>query len=112
MTLTKEEKSKEQKGRLIRLVIFILGLAIILTGCTSQTQFGDCIGLADAKKPDLVYKVSATNLIVAILTFELIAPPVIVAVNETFCPIGRKDGGQSERIPKQQQQPQYAFPGS
>lgn len=44
----------------------------------------------EVKDTKLTYKLSANNLVWAILGFSLVAPPVIVVVNETFCPVGRK----------------------
>jgi len=71
----------------ILIAIFMIG---ILAGCASSTEFGPCVGIGDAQNPHLIYKVSARNLIIAILGFQMIAPPVIVAVDETFCPVGVK----------------------
>ncbi len=65
-------------------------VALAISGCTSATEFGPWVGVVDEKDPALVYKLSANNLVWAILGFELIAPPVVVALNETFCPVGRK----------------------
>lgn len=72
-----------------RIIVLILSLAL-LAGCTSRTEFGDCIGIADDKDPKLVYKVSAWNLFWAFVGFELILPPILVLANETSCPVGRK----------------------
>ena len=72
-----------------KVLLVILTIAL-LSGCTSRTEFGDCVGLADDKKPELIYKVSAWNIVVSILFAGLIAPPVYVLVDETFCPVGRK----------------------
>jgi len=70
---------------------FIATLMIVaLTGCTSATQFGPCVGAFDEKKPDLEYKVSGWNLAMALIFFELVAPPIQVVVDETFCPVGKK----------------------
>jgi len=81
------------------MVLLSVVLLILISGCTSKTEFGDCIGLADDKKPDLIYKVSAWNVFVAIIGFEMIAPPIFVAIDETFCPIGRKDNEPAVRFP-------------
>jgi hypothetical protein len=70
--------------------IAVLLSVALLAGCTSKTEFGDCIGIADDRDPTLTYKVSAWNAILGIFFFELIAPPVIVLVNETYCPVGKK----------------------
>jgi hypothetical protein len=68
----------------------IVVLLIALVGCTSRTEYGECIGAFDDKKPDLIYKLSARNLFWGIVGFSLIAPPIFVIVDQTFCPIGRK----------------------
>ena len=66
-------------------------MVLALSGCTSSTEFGACVGAFDDKDPSLKYKLSANNLVWAILGFGLVAPPIVVAVDETFCPVGRKD---------------------
>jgi hypothetical protein len=71
----------------------LLGFAVFMVmmmGCSSSTQYGNCVGIGEEQDPNLVYKVSAQNLIVGIVFFELIAPPVLVAVNEFYCPVGVK----------------------
>lgn len=71
--------------------LLIVLIVVLLAGCTSRTEFGECVGLADERVSGLTYKVSAWNVFMAVIGFELIAPPIFVAVDETFCPIGRKD---------------------
>lgn len=72
------------------LVLVSMLVLTMLTGCTSRTEYGECIGIADDKDPNLVYKVSAWNLILGVIFIEAIVPPVIVLANETSCPVGRK----------------------
>lgn len=71
-------------------VACVILLALLLAGCESSTEFGKCIGATDDKDPKLVYKLSLKNLIVGIVFFELIAPPIYVLVEQTFCPVGKK----------------------
>lgn len=59
-------------------------------GCTSSTEFGDCVGIGDDKNPALVYKLSVWNTFLAVFVSELIVPPIVVLANETFCPVGKK----------------------
>ncbi len=69
----------------------ILALAVLaLTGCASSTEYGACVGLTDDKDPKLIYKLSVRNLFWGIVGFELILPPIIVAVDEIYCPVARK----------------------
>ena len=70
--------------------IIALMLVVLLTGCTSNTEFGLCVGIGEDKNPNLVYKVSAWNVALGILFFELILPPVFVAADEFYCPVGVK----------------------
>ena len=70
----------------------------LLTACKSEvtlpneTQPVQCVGFnsLDQKDSTIVYKISAQNLVVAIIFSELIAPPVIVALDELWCPVARK----------------------
>jgi hypothetical protein len=71
-------------------MIIIMILVAVLAGCTNSTQYGDCVGIVDERDPNLVYKLSAQNMAVAIIFFELIAPPVIVLADELYCPVGVK----------------------
>jgi hypothetical protein len=69
----------------------ILAVAIaLLAGCTSRTEFGDCIGLADEKDPALVYRLSAWNLVLGVVFFQTIVVPVMVAVEQTYCPTAKR----------------------
>lgn len=76
-----------------RIPAFIL-VAVLLCGCTTRTEHGPCVGAFDEKDPAYVYKLSGWNIAMGFLFFELIAPPIVVAVDETFCPIERKDSKQ------------------
>lgn len=68
----------------------IIAAVMLLSACTSSTEYGKCVGAFDEKDPKLEYKVSAWNLAIGIIFFELVAPPIFVVVDETFCPVGRK----------------------
>ncbi len=70
--------------------VIALIFAAMLVGCSSHTEYGPCVGLGEDKNPNLVYKVSAQNIAVAIIFFELILPPMFVAVDEFYCPVGFK----------------------
>lgn len=65
-------------------------MVILMAGCTTRTDYGPCIGLADDKDPALIYKVSAWNIFLGVLGFSLIAPPIYVVVDSTFCPVAKK----------------------
>lgn len=61
---------------------------LILTGCVSKTEFGQCVGVNEKQNPALEYKISAHNLIVGIVFVELIAPPIFVITDQFYCPVG------------------------
>lgn len=63
---------------------------LLLTSCTSKTEYGDCIGAFDEKDPTKIYRVSVWNLFWGIVGIELIAPPIFVIVDQTLCPTGLK----------------------
>lgn len=70
--------------------LFVVLLLAALAGCATKTEYGDCIGLIDEGKPGLHYKLSAWNLFMGVLFFELIVPPIIVVVDAAKCPVGKE----------------------
>ncbi len=66
----------------------LASLALCVSGCTSKTDFGPCIGAFDDKDPSLIYKANGWNIAMGVVFVELIVPPIIVIVDETLCPIG------------------------
>lgn len=71
-------------------IITISMLIALLSGCTTKTEYGECIGVLDDKKPELIYKLDTTNAVLGIVFVETIFVPVIVLANETQCPVGKK----------------------
>lgn len=67
-------------------------MLLAFSSCTSQTEFGKCVGYDDKKDSNLVYKVSGWNLIVGLIFSEMVIPPILVFVNELECPIGVVNG--------------------
>jgi len=69
----------------------LIALLLTLSACTSKTEFGDCVGLFDDKKPDLTYKISGWNALMGVIgTSIMFVPTIFVLKDETFCPIGKK----------------------
>ena len=73
------------------LIILAAAAMVFLSGCESRTDYGDCVGIGDHQKKNLEYKLSPRNIVIGVVFFELIAPPVYVLVDETYCPIGNID---------------------
>jgi hypothetical protein len=72
-------------------VLLVMLLSVSLTAaCRSETDYGQCVGVNDEKDPALVYKYSTRNIIIGLLFAEMIAPPVVVILNELQCPVGRR----------------------
>jgi hypothetical protein len=70
--------------------IALSALVALLTGCTSRTEYGECIGVLQDKKPDLEYKLSGWNTFLAVIFSETIIVPVMVVANEHSCPVAKK----------------------
>ena len=66
-------------------------LIVMLAACTSETSLGPCIGAFDDGDPKLFYRANAWNIAMAIVFVELIIPTVVVVVNETKCPVARRE---------------------
>lgn len=65
-------------------------LLFALAGCTSSTEYGQCIGAFDDRDPKLTYKISVWNAFLGLFFAGTIIVPVWVIANETLCPEGRK----------------------
>lgn len=65
-------------------------LIVALSGCSNSTEYGTCVGFDDKRDPTLDYKLSAWNIAMGIIFVEMIIPPLVVAIDETYCPVGKK----------------------
>lgn len=63
---------------------------VAMTGCTSHTEYGKCIGAFDEKAPGLKYNTSGWNIAMAIVFFETIVVPAVVISSDIQCPVERK----------------------
>lgn len=61
-----------------------------LTGCESQTRYGQCVGVLDDKDPTKVYKASVLNIVLGIIFVETVVVPAVVLLTELQCPVGSK----------------------
>lgn len=68
---------------------FLILAVLLVAGCESRTDYGKCVGLGEKQNPRLEYKLSGRNITLGVIFIELIAPPIVVATDETFCPVGR-----------------------
>ena len=65
----------------------LVAVCLILSSCTSKTEYGKCVGLNGKENPGLRYEYSAWNIGLGILFFTLILPPVFVVLDELKCPV-------------------------
>jgi hypothetical protein len=68
----------------------IVMLLILLSACTTQTEYGKCVGINDAQKPNLVYKASGWNIAMSIIFFETVFVPIVVVMDDLYCPVDTK----------------------
>jgi hypothetical protein len=71
--------------------LFILLIFVLFTGCVQKTEYGPCIGIADDRNTNLIYKMHTGNAIVSILFIETIIVPIVWINDDFFCPIGVKN---------------------
>lgn len=71
-------------------VAVVIACLTLLAGCESRTLYGECVGIDADKDARLEYKLSVRNTVVGFIFIETIFVPVIVLVNETYCPVGYK----------------------
>ncbi len=71
----------------------LLGLLLLISfmsGCTSSTEHGECIGILDDPKPNLRYDYNGGNILLAIIFSETIVVPLVVVFDDLKCPVGVK----------------------
>lgn len=69
----------------------MLPMLLAATACESERPLGKCVGLNGHEDTTLVYEYSATNIVIGVAFFEMVAPPILVALNELKCPIAKSD---------------------
>lgn len=74
-------------------IVLLFTILSLLSGCISRTKYGSCYGLIGTKEPNLEYKLSVYNVVIAVLFSETIVIPGIVLAAEIYCPIGLKEPG-------------------
>lgn len=69
-----------------------LSLATCLSGCVTETQYGDCKGLAtkDEEDPNLIYKVKTWNVVAAVIFSPSLIWPALTGAFWLYCPEGKK----------------------
>lgn len=68
----------------------IFSTLLLMSACTSKTEFGDCVGIDDTEDTKLIYKYNKKNIILGIVFIEALLPPLFVVLDELKCPVGIK----------------------
>lgn len=71
------------------LLPILLSLSLLGSSCTSSTEYGDCVGVTDKKKDELVYEVDIGNVLIGLFFIETVVVPAYVILDELECPVGR-----------------------
>ena len=64
--------------------------ALLTTACTSETPYGECIGITDEGRADTHYQLSGWNLALSIIFVGTVIVPVLWATTYAKCPTSRK----------------------
>lgn len=76
----------------MKLITAVVMCSVLLfAGCTTRTEFGPCVGIGEKQNSQLDYKLSGWNIAMGVIFFEMIAPPILVLTDETYCPVGKTD---------------------
>lgn len=72
-------------------ILIIVSLLLGLSSCTSETEYGACVGLDDSdRQPGLTYKVSVRNAFWSAIGFETVIAPILWVTDYMYCPVGVK----------------------
>lgn len=78
-------------------ILSVMLMAVLLAGCTKRTEFGRCIGIGGDEKPHLEYEVSYWNIFMGFVFSETIVVPIVVAADQLYCPVAKKDPREIEQ---------------
>lgn len=73
-----------------KLTAIVLVCMMFLAGCTTSTQYGECIGIQEDEVPTLKYKVSGLNIVLAVIFSETFFVPLVVLLADFKCPVEKR----------------------
>ncbi len=76
--------------KMLRILVLPMLLLLLTAGCTSKTEYGECIGFFDEDNPHLQYKLSIWNTFIAVVFSETLVVPIVYAADYAKCPVGHK----------------------
>ena len=77
-------------GCLTLIGIVVLMTVLFMTVYKDSTQYGECVGLGQAKVDSLVYEPNIGNIILGIVGFETLIVPALITLTSLECPVGVK----------------------
>lgn len=72
-------------------ILSVMLMTLLLTACTTRTDYGKCIGIGGDEKPHLEYDISYWNIFMGVVFSETIVVPIVVAADQLYCPVAKKD---------------------
>lgn len=72
------------------IILVIILFTVLMSLYTTGTEYGDCVGLGQAKVDSLVYEPNVGNIIVAAVGIETVVIPVYIVLTSFECPVGVK----------------------
>jgi hypothetical protein len=72
--------------------------ATMLAGCTSRTPYGECVGVATPRSPHLEYRLNAWNVALGVIFFQTVFVPLVVLLDEMYCPVAVKPLEEPKKI--------------
>ena len=72
-----------------KLLLIMLAVSA-LTGCTTRTDYGECVGVGGSRDPALHYRLDTWNVLWAVIFFETAVVPLVVILDDAYCPVAKK----------------------
>lgn len=70
--------------------LILISILLLSAGCTSSNEYGPCVGIGADRDPKLSYRLSAWNIAMGVIFVEFLVPPIMVAAEQAYCPVGLK----------------------
>lgn len=65
-------------------------LLFALSGCTTETKYGPCVGVTGPKDPSLVYEVNIQNVAIGVIFAQTVVVPIYIVLKAWECPEGKR----------------------
>lgn len=72
------------------ILLVLLVFSLVMSGCDTRTQYGECIGVLEDPDPSLVYSYDYGNILIGAIFSETLVVPAIVIADCYKCPTSKK----------------------